>query len=235
VPSRHSCQDAPGNRGGRDFLALLGEDDRVALERLGRTVSFPPGTVLMHEGMPAEVVMLLLSGTVKVTSITHSGREVVLAFCGPGHVIGEMAAIDAEPHGGTVVSIEPVEALLVPIPGFRSFLAERPTASTALLRMLGTRFRDADRKLIEFGASDALGRVASRLVELSETHGQAVGDTVVISLQLSQEELAGWAGCSQKATVNALRTLRELGLVETARRRVTVLDPQGLRARAPVP
>jgi hypothetical protein len=33
--------------------------------------------------------------------------------------------------------------------------------------------------------------------------------------------------------VNALQTLRRLGLVETGRRRITILDVEGLRAHAP--
>jgi CRP/FNR family cyclic AMP-dependent transcriptional regulator len=229
VASRHSCRDGAGNRG---FLAQLSEQDRTAFERLGRRTSFPAGAALMHEGLDTGGVMLLLAGNVKATSITASGREVILAFRGPGDVIGELAAIDDRPHSGTVIAIDPVEVLVVPSREFEAFLEQRPTAAVALLRTVMDRFRDADRKLIEFGASDALGRVASRLLELSETHGEPCDRGIEIALHISQEELAGWAGCSPKAVVNALQTLRSLGLIETGRRRVTVLDADGLRARA---
>jgi CRP/FNR family transcriptional regulator, cyclic AMP receptor protein len=230
VSSRHPCQDEEGNRGG--FLDLLADQDRAALERLGRPVSFRTGTTILHEGLDAGAVVLLRAGAVKATSITRDGHEAILAFRGPGDLLGELAAVDGRPHSSTVVAIEPVEALLVPTPEFEAFLNERPGASLALLRMVVGRFRDSDRRLIEFSASDALGRVAARLLELAETNGRPVEQGFELTLRLSQEELAGWAGCSTKAAVNALHTLRELGIVETARRRITVLDLEALRAHA---
>ena len=187
----------------------------------------------MHEGLPGEGVLLLLEGTVKATCLTSAGHEAILAFRGPGDVLGELALIDERPHSSTVVALEPVEALVIPSRDFRAFMEQRPPAAVALMRMVVDRFRDTDRRLVEFSGSDALGRVASRLLELAETHGDPSDRGLTIALHLSQEELAGWAGCSVKAVVNALQTLRRLGLVETGRRRITILDVEGLRAHAP--
>jgi CRP/FNR family cyclic AMP-dependent transcriptional regulator len=188
----------------------------------------------MHEGLPGEGVLVLLAGVVKATCTTSAGHEAILAFRGAGDLIGELALIDERPHSSTVVAVEPVEALVIPSRDFRAFIEQRPSAAVALMRMVVDRFRDTDRRLVEFSASDALGRVAGRLLELAETHGEPSDKGLTIALHLSQEELAGWAGCSVKAVVNALQTLRRLGLVETGRRRVTILDLEGLQARAPV-
>ena len=214
------------------FRALLNDHDRARLDGLGRRAHFPAGTVLMHEGLHGEGVLVLLGGVVKATCVTGTGREVVLAFRGPGELIGDLAIIDGRPHSSTVVAVEPVEALLIPAADFRAFVDQSPGAAVALIRMIVDRFRDTDRKIVEFSASDALGRVASRLVELTETYGEPADRGLTISLHLSQEELAGWAACSQKAVVIALQTLRQLDLIETGRRRITVLDPEGLRLRA---
>ena len=51
----------------------------------------------------------------------------------------------------------------------------------------------------------------------------------VIDLPITQEELAGWTGASREAVAKALRSLRELGLITTERRRITVLDLEELR------
>jgi CRP/FNR family transcriptional regulator, cyclic AMP receptor protein len=218
----------------RDFFGLLNEDDRAALERVGRPVRFAHDTALIHEGLHPEGVIVMIDGLVKVTCVTHTGREAIVGFCGAGELIGELAAIDEQPHGSTVVTMGPVEALVVSARDFREFLHERPGAAIAILRMLGDRFRDAGLKLVQFSAADALGRVASRLLELGATYGERSAGGVTISLRLSQDELAGWAGCSTKAVVNALHTLRGLGLIETGRRHITILDPDGLRSRADI-
>jgi CRP-like cAMP-binding protein len=100
------------------------------------------------------------------------------------------------------------------------------------MRLLTERFRDADRKRIEFGATDTLGRVCARLAELAERYGEPDGTGLAISLPISREELASWTAASRAGLANALRTLRELGWVETERRRIRVVDLEALRARA---
>jgi CRP-like cAMP-binding protein len=55
---------------------------------------------------------------------------------------------------------------------------------------------------------------------------------VRITLPLSQDELAGWTGASREAVAKALHALRSLGWVDTARRRITVLDLEALRRRS---
>jgi CRP-like cAMP-binding protein len=64
--------------------------------------------------------------------------------------------------------------------------------------------------------------------------GSRADGGVVIALPISQEELAGWAAASRAGMAAALRTLRELGWIETDRRRITVRDLGALRARASV-
>ena len=210
-----------------------GRDVLEALREHGRTVSYEIGERLLQEGDPGDSVVVILGGRVKVTHTDSEGRETVLDFRGPGELVGELAALDQGPRSSSVTAIEPVEALLVPAGAFRGLL-ERPGFSLELLGMLSRRFRDADRKRIEFGSSDSVGRAAARLVELAERYGEPTDDGVVIALPISQEELAGWTAVSRAGMASALRTLRELGWIETDRRRVTVRDMEALRARGSV-
>jgi len=101
-----------------------------------------------------------------------------------------------------------------------------------LLQVLSRKLRDADRKRIEFGAYDTVGRVCKRLVELAERFGEERGASVRIALPLSQQELAGWTGSSREAVSKALHQLRARGYIETARRGITVLDLAAIRRRA---
>jgi len=211
---------------------LLSEPDRVALGKLGGRRRFARGQRLMHQGEPGDRVLILQHGHVKATFVEPDGKEIVLSFRGPGDVLGELSFARAEPRSSNVVAIEPVEAQALSASEFRSFLLRTPSAALALIDVIGRRFRDANRARIRFGASDTLGRVASRLVELCERYGEPADDGVAISLPLTQEDLAGWTGSSRAAVAEALRTMRELGWIETARRRIVVLDLDAVRARA---
>ena len=69
---------------------------------------------------------MLLSGRAKVSIDTEEGREVVLTFCGPGHLIGEFAVIDSEARSGTTEALEPIEALALSGPDFLALLSSGP-------------------------------------------------------------------------------------------------------------
>jgi CRP/FNR family transcriptional regulator, cyclic AMP receptor protein len=215
-----------------EFLATLTDAERSALMRQGRRRTLPRGAMLITEGTRSGDVFVVLAGHLKVFSTTDRGAEIVLAVRGPGALLGELAAIDDEPRAASVCAIEPVEVLAVPAAAFSQFLRDNPTVMLTLMRTLTGRLRDADRKRVEFGAYDAVSRVALRLVELADRFGRPVADGVVITLPFTQDELAGWVGASREAVVKALRTLRQLGYVRTQRRTVVVCDVPALRRRA---
>jgi CRP/FNR family cyclic AMP-dependent transcriptional regulator len=152
--------------------------------------SFVRGQAICHAGQVADRVLILLAGRVKVVAPSASGREIVLAFHGPGELVGELAALDGGVRSASVVALEPVDVLALAPEEFRAFLDLHPAGALALVRTLGSRLRDADARLMEFATVDTLGRVAIRLVELCDRFGQADGEHIDVALPLSQEELA---------------------------------------------
>jgi CRP/FNR family cyclic AMP-dependent transcriptional regulator len=217
-----------------EFLGLLGDADRSALEAVARRVDAARGDVLLARGDAADRVLVVVDGRVKVTVPTSAGTDAVLTFRGPGALLGEQALLDAQPRSADVVAIEPLSLLVVPASTFRAFLRDHPQAALALMAMLSSRLRASDRRLAEFASADALGRVCARLVEMCETYGEAADSGGVrITLPLSQEDLAGWTGASLESTAKALRQLRQLGWITTGRRAIEVHDVPALRDRAP--
>ena len=230
---KEDLSDVPARASSAIFLAALTPADAAALTSRAMVRRFGRGQALFHEGQMPDRVVLLRSGRVKVTSTTPTGREVVLAFRGPGELVGELAAIDDEPRSATIVAVEPVEALTLAPRDFVAFLEEHPSASLALVRVLSQRLRDADAKRIEFAALNTLGRVAHRLLELCDRFGDTEDTgTVRIALPLSQEELAGWTGSSIESVGRALQTMRALHWITTRRREIRVLDVDALRRAA---
>jgi CRP-like cAMP-binding protein len=214
------------------FLAFLRDPDRDALLDLGGRRRFDRGAPLMHQGEPGDRVAVLLSGHVKATFVDSRGHEILLSFRRPGDVLGELSFIREEPRSSNVIAIEPVTAQVLAASDFRAFLERHPGAALALIDVIGRRFRDANRKRVQFGELDTLGRLAARLVELCELHGEpARDDSIEIELPITQEDLAGWTASSRAGVAEALRTMRELGWIRTERRRITVLDLDQLRAR----
>ncbi len=216
----------------REFFEQVTPAEAAALERAGRRRDYRRGAVLMREADRSDWVLVLRSGRVKVSVDTASGTEVVLAVRGPGALLGELSALDREPRSATVTALEPVGALLVPVADFEAFLQAHGRVAYLLIRTVIGRLRDADRKRIEFGVHDTLGRVAARLMEMAERFGQPTSDGLKIALPFSQDELAGWIGASREAVSKALGVLRAAGTIRTSRMSVVIRDLPDLQRRA---
>jgi CRP/FNR family cyclic AMP-dependent transcriptional regulator len=214
------------------FLSELAPDERTELEALGTVRRYSHGDVLFHEGDDAGAVVVLLEGRVKAAQVSD-GREVILAFPGPGELLGELSAVDGRPRSGTVRAIDDVEALVIPGSAFRAFLDRRPRIALVLLRSVAARLRESDRQLVDYAVNDVVVRVAGRLVELCDRFGATGQDgRVDTGLAITQDELASWAGASREAVAKAMAILRALGWVQTERRRILVLDLPALRRYA---
>lgn len=221
-------QSLRGSVGLGGFLDALSAEDRTDLRAIGQVVLFKRGQTLFNQGDASDRLAVILTGRVKVVLLTEDGDEVVLAIRGPNQTVGELAALDGEPRSATVVALEPVEALVVAGSDFHSYLQNHSSASTRLAASIGHRMRDADSKRVEWAMLDASARLAHALAELADEIGERNEDGTV-TVPLAQQDVAGCAGMSREAANRGLRVLRERGLVTTTRRRITILEPDGLR------
>ena len=212
-----------------DFLSSLSPEDRSAVEASGHRRRFGRGSVILNAGDDASSVLIVLEGRVKVGCPSYEGREAVLAFCGPGELVGDLGAIDGRARSSSVAALEPVVTLTLAGGEFRRLVKERPGIAESLLHVLAERLRAADKERADIGSYSVIGRVALRLVDLCEGYGTATDEGVAIALPLTQEDLAGWTGASREAVSKALATLRRLGWVETSRRELVVTDLAALR------
>ena len=125
----------------REFLQVLTSEDRAALMRLGTTQRVDEGQVLLERGEEADSVLVVLTGSVRVS---REGTE--LAVRGPGSLLGEMAIVDHRPRSATVDAVEAGEILSIPANNFRGFVASSPRAALAVIEQLGRRLRQAERR-----------------------------------------------------------------------------------------
>ena len=139
----------------------------AALRREGHRRTFRRGQALFIEGDWAERVFLIERGWATVTCTGPGGREMMLALRGPGEMLGELSALDGEPRSATAMAVSEVEAIVVSGSVLARALDDVDAAREFIL-MLVARQRDSDRKRLEFAALDTLGRVAWRLLQLSE-------------------------------------------------------------------
>lgn len=214
------------------LFEALTEDERQALTGRAIRRRVPRGTTLFMEGHAVDRVGVILQGRVKVCHLTDDGQEIMFTLREPGDLLGHMEAVTAGIAIATVITLEPLEGLFLSAGDFRAFLQEHPRVALLLLERMTRHLIDSDRRRLELIAHDSVGRVARRLVELTDRYGEPVEGGMRITLPISQTELASWVGISRKAVSNTLQVLRRRGWIQTGRKTIIVKDLDALRARA---
>jgi CRP-like cAMP-binding protein len=217
----------------QSFMDSLEERDRADLFELGHRREWQRGEVLFYAGDRADSAIVLTAGLLKIHKTTAEGGEVLLGLCGPGDLLGEISAVGDALRSASATALDSLHGLVIPVPELRAFLAAHPRATLRLLALTLERLYTSDERRLEFATGESLARVASRLVELAERFGEQRANGVVeVALPINQEELASWSASSRESTARALRTLRELRLIETRRLHLTVLDLEKLRVHS---
>jgi CRP-like cAMP-binding protein len=214
------------------FWESLTSHDQRALASLGRVRKYRSGTIVCVEGDPATHVFVLLSGWVKILSVTEDGREIILALRGDGDLVGETAGETAGHRSATIQAVNALEVLLVDYGRFSSFLDSHSEASRAYRQTVAWRWLRADTMLRRRTATTGAQRLAGLLLDLAARHGRPVGGVIELLLPLSQEELASLAGTSRATVTRALSNWRSRGLIITSQRRITLTDVPTLRKAA---
>jgi len=127
-----------------EFLHTLTPAESDVLEDMGEPGTYPPGAVIFEQGGTADCVLLVRSGRVRVAAHGPGGEDVVLAERGPGELLGDLSGIDGQPRSASVIALDEVRGLVVPLRAFRGFLMDHPRAAISLLELLSRRLREAE-------------------------------------------------------------------------------------------
>lgn len=193
---------------------------------LGRSVRYPDGHIVMHQGDRNQTVFAIESGEIRITVASSEGSEAVVGVRREGEFVGEMSAFDGLPRSASSVTRGPATLWVLPAGRFRDLLTRHPDMALHLLSVLARRLRElGDQHALR--SHELSARVAFRLSALVEETGRT-------ELQITQKELADWVGATREATSRVLIELRRESIVHTGRGRIEILDTDGL-ARYAVP
>ena len=165
------------------------------------------GAVLFRAGDSSNGCYRVEDGLLKVTMVSSSGAERILAFLSRDAIVGELSTIVGLPRSATVVAVRDAAVRLLSRAAFEAFAEKHPKLYKALVRVLANRLRATDTVVAASSFLSLKGRMAQTLLELAEHFGQEVGlGRIVIRQKIRQIELAGMVGIARE---NATRVLND--------------------------
>jgi len=213
------------------FSSLIHEEIEI-LAALLRRRSIKKGDVLFQKGDEGTALYAILRGCIKIIVTTTVGDKITVAILNDGDFFGEMALLDGMPRSADAVALEETQLAVLDRDDFLAFLSQHEHAVRAILRTLSIRLRKTDDLLSEICFLSLSARLAKRLLELARDESEGCHDVSVLAMRMTQKELSNLLGVSRESVNKELKTLRDKGIVSTARSKIVILDQERLKKRA---
>ena len=207
------CLMAPSPRP-TDLLSDLPEQLSSGLLANAKPVKLAANEILFLAGDPGEGCFRLNEGLLKVSMVSPTGAERILAILGPGSIVGDMAMIDGRPRSASVSALRDCKLSFISRSAFEAVAEKNPEIYKHLLSLLAARLRDTDQVVAAGTFLPVQGRVARALLDLAKAFGNEVGGgRVVIRQKLSQSDVAAMAGIARENVSRILNEWMRLKLV----------------------
>jgi CRP-like cAMP-binding protein len=194
-------------RAGSHLLSGLPEPISTELFEKARLIQLAADKVLFLEGDPGDGCYRVEQGLVKVSFISSTGGERILAILGPGAVVGELAILDEQPRSASVTAIRDSQLRFVSRQQFSAVAKSHPEIYRHITSLLSARLRDTNMAVAAASFLPLKGRVARALVDLAEAFGEDLdGKRIIIRQKISQSDVAAMAGIARE---NVSRILNE--------------------------
>jgi len=192
----------------------------------------PKGEAAFRQGEPADRFFLLLHGRLRVTRINAEGAQILVRFIAPNDMFGVAMAIGAATYPGTAMAAVDSLAMSWPNAAWTNLVGAYPSLAVKAMQSLGARLQDTQDRVLDLATRNVEQRIAGAVLKLARQAGRKTEEGVLIDIPLSRQDLAEMTGATLHTVSRTLSAWEAKGLVDCGRRRVVVLNEQGLTAIA---
>jgi CRP/FNR family transcriptional regulator len=190
------------------------------------------GEVIYGEGESAGALYVIDDGVAKLAKPYSDGKLATLRLLGPQDVLGNLALCGEAPPHARAEAFTACEVIKVPKVFVERAVKKNPKVTFELLRLLGRELALREEWASCLLPYKAEARLANLLPVLARKFGEETPVGVVIGLRLTHDELAEMIASTRESVTNALKRLRESGVLATNRGRIVILEPDGLTEAA---
>jgi CRP/FNR family transcriptional regulator, cyclic AMP receptor protein len=177
-----------------------------------RQVTFKPSDVIFAQGDPCNTVLYVQDGGVKLSILSGSGKEAVVAMVGPGDFFGEGALAGQPLRIATATAVETSRVLVVQKRAMVKLLHSQHAFSDRFIAHMLARNIRIEEDLVDHLFNSSEKRLARTLLLLARYGKQNVPQRVLP--KLSQEVLAEMIGTTRSRVNFFMNKFRKLGFIE---------------------
>jgi CRP-like cAMP-binding protein len=171
----------------------------------------------------------VLRGSIKISSLSSEGKEIVFNIINAGEIFGEIGVLDGEERSADASAMTDCELLVLNRRDFLHVLENRVDLCMIMLRILCQRLRQTSEQVEDVMFRHLESRLAKRLLQLAERAGPHGLQSTFVELHVSQRELGSMAGGSRESVNKILQNWHRQGLIDLGKASVLIRDIEALR------
>lgn len=198
-------------------------DEMMEVARITIARRYNKGEMVYMTGDKGERLFVIHKGKVKISRLSHMGKEQVIRILGPGDFMGELSLFVHEPLTDNAEVLEDTTVCVIDGEKLKTLMGKYPTIAFKVMEELSSRLTRAENLIEHLGIHDVETRIVEMLLDLANDEGEVL-------LNMSKRDLASHIGMSQETLSRKLSYFQDMGWIKLkGHRRIIILDEDELR------
>ena len=181
----------------------------------GKIISLKSDEYLFHEGDAAKYFYFVRSGQIFIMKYAESGRVLSLRLAKKDSIIGELPLYEENPvYIFNAIAQIPSEVYAIEFSTLQNYLEKKPALAVSLLKIISRHMRKQHSKFRDLVLYGKKGALYSTLIRLSNSYGEEVDGGILISVPLTNQELANYSATARESLNRMLGELRRNNVIE---------------------
>lgn len=194
----------------------------------GKIQTFPKNTTLYTCGESSNQVYFINHGEVRISRSTNEGKEITLDILGPNETFGEAATIQGVERKNTATAKKDTIVHSVGRELMLDKMKSDPRLAFWLLDLVSKKQLHKENLLENLLFKSANAKVAGLLLDLATNYGVQEDDGLLIDYPITHQEIGNIIATTRETVSYAFMEFRQLGLIDTIKRRTLIIDKEGL-------
>lgn len=189
---------------------------------------YDAGVAIFEEGQDADRFYMLLDGYIRVVRISAQGERVIALHIPSGQLFGIAEAFGRDRYPATAIAAADSIALSWPTHFWSDFVTNYDGFATETYKVIGHRVEEMSTRILELATQQVEQRIANALLRLINQSGRKVEIGIEIDFPITRQDLSEMTGATLHTVSRMLSGWEKLGIIESQRRKITVLEPHQL-------
>ncbi len=211
-----------------DLFKNLSNEELKELEPYLVTGKYKKKEDIFSEGDQAEWFYIVSKGKVKITKISHDGKEIILEIISPTEIFGGVAVIRGFPYPANAVAMEDTEVLKISRRNLMRLVDRFPNLMYCIALQLGDRMKSSYDSLKNIALERVEARIAALLLKLANKVGVETKEGLMIDMRLTKQDVADMVGTTVETSIRTFSKFKKEGLVTDSEGRIVIKDRKEL-------